>query len=217
MKKLISIGSNLSLSQRAYENIKEAIILNRFKPFEILTEEKLAEELEISRTPVRSALKKLLFENLIIKEKSSRSMMVSEVTEKDVKEVSVVRINLGTLSVREIENSITDDQIENLENLLFIQDQAATEKDYIKFIEMEYKFHTLIARYTNNKFISEMIDKIETTVQRYLILSNSLNKHSVVANNEHKQILARIKKREFGTAADLMEKHIKASTERMFK
>lgn len=62
---LPKIGEKLSLSDKAYKVIKEAILNNDLKPREILSEEALATKLGISRTPLRTALKRLEFEKLV--------------------------------------------------------------------------------------------------------------------------------------------------------
>ena len=73
---LKQIGNKKSLSQRAYEILKEAIVTGEFLQGQILTEEQLAQELAISRTPVRSAVKQLEYEGLL-EINSSRSIVVA--------------------------------------------------------------------------------------------------------------------------------------------
>ena len=62
---LKKIGNKKSLSERAYEILKQAIVTGEFRQGQLLTEEQLAQELAISRTPVRSAVKQLEYEGLV--------------------------------------------------------------------------------------------------------------------------------------------------------
>ncbi|SBW09909.1 hypothetical protein KL86DPRO_50315 [uncultured delta proteobacterium] len=71
---LPKIGHKQSLSDHAYTVIKEAILNNTFKPKDILLEESIAEMLGISRTPLRTALKRLEFEKLIFINSQSRPL-----------------------------------------------------------------------------------------------------------------------------------------------
>ena len=80
MKTLGAIKRNPTLADRAYEIIKEAIIANELKPGQVLTEEGLAEKLQISRTPIKSALLRLVYEE-IAEYNGSKNVVVSDITE----------------------------------------------------------------------------------------------------------------------------------------
>ena len=87
----------VSLSEQAYQIIKEAIITNSIKAGEILTEEQLASQLNISRTPIRTALKQLVLEHLA-EVNENKNVVVSNITEDDVKNVCAVRKALEPLA-----------------------------------------------------------------------------------------------------------------------
>lgn len=97
MPKLPSISKD-TLSDKAYRIIKEAIVSNQYKPGDLLVEESLAEQLSISRTPIRDALKRLQFEH-IIKPNSNGKLVVSSVSLEDIQNVTVVRCNLESLAI----------------------------------------------------------------------------------------------------------------------
>lgn len=216
MSILPKIGTKVSLTQKAYDAIREAIMTNRFKPGELLIEEKLAEQLAISRTPLRSALKMLSYEHLVTIN-SSRNVMVSNIAERDIEEITVVRESLEVTAVRQLCSNITKEEIEELDKILKAQLQACNDKNYELFIELEYKFHVSIAEFTKNKWIHEMVKTINTIIQRYLVLSGSLNKYSEVAAKEHKEILEAIKNGEYEKASDSMKYHIVNVSKRMLK
>lgn len=216
MSVLPKIGNKVSLTQRAYESIKDAIIMNRFKPGDILSEEKLAEDLAISRTPVRSALKMLAFEHLVILN-PSKNIVVTNISQSDIEDITVVRIPLEATSVRLATTQANEDKIHEIENLLSIQKKAIEMQNYELYIEMEYDFHVLLAKMTNNKWIEEMITKVNTIIQRYLILSGSLTKHASSAVLEHEEILNAIKEGDSAKAEQMMLNHLNNVNERMLK
>ncbi|MEW9121783.1 MAG: GntR family transcriptional regulator [Thermotaleaceae bacterium] len=207
MSNLPKIGDKKSLTQKAYDAIKEAILLNQLKPGELLKEEKLAESLVISRTPIRSALKQLSYEHLVTIN-SSRNMIVSTITQKDIEELYVVREALELATVRELKGRITNENIRVLEGILSRQEQARLEEDYVEYVKLELEFHVSLAKYTRNKWIIEMSSTVHTIVQRYLVLSGSLKKHSSAASEEHRRILAAIAEGDFEKAEQLMFEHI---------
>lgn len=205
-----------TLTQRIYEEIKQAIVLNNFKEGEKLTEEGLSKKLNTSRTPVRSALKRLQYENLIVKDDVLRGLIVSHISEEDIKEILPIRENISELIIEQLQGKITKDEIEILETFLDIQKSSVENKDYIKFVEMEFNFHLHLAKFTKNKFLFNIVEKIETNIQRYLILSGSLNKHSMIALEEHLKVIKNLKEGNFIEAKISIKNHIINSLNRMF-
>ena len=120
---LKQIGNKKSLSQRAYEILKEAIVTGEFLQGQILTEEQLAQELAISRTPVRSAVKQLEYEGLV-EINSSRSIVVAKITEKDIKDAVQAR-NLVEVEVAGIlAESASKEQCEELRKIIQLQKES---------------------------------------------------------------------------------------------
>lgn len=216
MNGLPKIGTKISLTDKAYEAIKDAIMTNYFKPGELLIEEKLAEKLAISRTPLRAALKRLDYEHLV-DINSSRNVIVSNVSQNDVEKITVVREALEPTAVLNLENNIKPGQIEKLKEILEIEQEASIKKEYDKLIKMEYKFHVSIAKFTDNEWIYEMVKTINTIIQRFLILSGSLNRYNKVAIQEHEKILKEIESERYSKASESMKTHIINVSYRMLK
>jgi DNA-binding GntR family transcriptional regulator len=89
MKKLNNIGAR-TLREKAYQSIKESVLTNTFMPGESLSTDLLAESLGISHTPVREAVVRLADEGILDYE-PNKKLRVSEITEKDVRQVYEVR------------------------------------------------------------------------------------------------------------------------------
>lgn len=207
MAKLPKIGSDLSLSERAYRVIKASILNNRLKPREILSEEMLAKQLGISRTPVREALKKLAFERLVILN-PGKNAVVADISEEDMRNVFIIRIALEPVAARLAAENITWKQINKLEEMLKGQDEALQSEDYELYLQKDYEFHTSVARYTNNEQLYDIIVSISTQVQRFLILSQTLQKSSPDALKEHKEVLIAIKNHDPKEAEEMMKRHV---------
>ncbi|ADU27755.1 GntR family transcriptional regulator [Ethanoligenens harbinense] len=216
MRVLPQIGSKNTLVQRAYEAIREAIITNKFKPGQVLAEENLAQELAISRTPVRTALRMLSFERLILIN-SSRNMVVAGFTEKDIVDITVVRESLETLAASLLATKLTPEQAKELESIIKEQTGCLKKNDFNGFVKCEYEFHTNIAVFTGNTWLSEMVEHVNVILRRYLILSGSLELYGGLAMEEHKMILQGIKSREAGKAEQMMRNHIQNVAERILK
>lgn len=214
MGKLGAVKKNTSLSDKAYEIIKEAIISNKLKPGEILAEEKLAEELQISRTPIKAALLKLVYEE-IAEINQSKNVVVSDITQKDIEDITLVRESLESLAVLLLKDNITKKQIDEIKSKYIEQLHMIENNKNEDFIELDYEFHVKIAEYTNNSFLREMIKKANLTTKRFLILSGTVNQYGSMANKEHKEIIDYIEKGEFELASEAMKKHLQNVNKRM--
>lgn len=202
----------VSLSEQAYEIIKEEIITNRIKAGEILTEEQLASRLNISRTPIRTALKQLVLEHLA-EVNENKNVVVSNITAEDVKNVCAVRKALEPLAVELITDPAVEKKTKELRKTIKAQKAAKTHEE---FLSEEYNFHMGIASLAKNSFLYDMIDKTNIMIKRYLILSGTLDKHSDEALSEHEAILDCLEKKDFPAARDALKLHLSNVEERMF-
>ena len=210
VEKLGSIKKSKSLADKAYDTIKEAIIYNKLKPGEILAEEKLAEELNISRTQIRSALSKLVFEEIAFINKN-KNVIVSDITQKDIRE------SLEPLAVSLLKDKITKSQIEDLKNKYIEQLHTIEQFDGYSFIELDYDFHNTISEYTGNSFLNETIKKATLVTKRFLILSGTVPQYSIIANKEHKEIIDYIERGQFEEASESMLRHLKNVKEKILR
>lgn len=214
MGKLGIVKKNKSLSDKAYDIIKEAIISNKLKPGEILAEEKLAEELQISRTPIKAALLKLVCEE-IAEINQSKNVVVSDINQKEIEDITLVRESLESLAVLLLKDNITKSQIQEIKSKYVQQLHMVEDERNEDFIELDYEFHTKISEFTNNSFLSDMIKKANLITKRFLILSGTVNEHASVANKEHEEIVSYIENEQFELASEAMKKHLQNVNERM--
>lgn len=211
---LPKIGKSMTLSQHAYIVIKEAILNNKIKPKEILSEESLASTLGISRTPLRTALKKLEFEKLIFIN-SSKNAVVADIKKEDMESIFVVRISLEPVAAKIACTKMTEKKLSKLENAINDQRAALKSNDFVDFINKEREFNTLIARYTENEILSDALDRINTYMQRFLTLSMEIPKYANIALLEHQMIIDALKSKEPDSAAEKMLYHIKNVAKRL--
>lgn len=211
---LPKIGKDMSLSEQAYYIIKDAILSNKLKPRERLSEVALADKLGISRTPVRSALKKLAFERLVVF-KRNKNAIVADLSEKDMYDVFVIRKAQEPVAAEETAKIITKEQTRVLDTLLEGQQRAIKQNDFSSYLKNDYKFHTLIADYSKNKQLYDIVVSINNQVKRFLILSGTLKINSERALSEHKAVLSAFKQGDYELAKEQMENHILNVTSRL--
>ena len=207
------IGNSVSLSDQAYFIMKDAIVNNKLQPRQVLSEEALASQLGISRTPIRAAMRRLAFEHLI--SFSGKSAIVSDISEEEILKVSTVRIALEPVAARLAAGVMNEDHIEELESLLEEQQTAMEKEDYSLYIRKEYEFHTFIAGCAQNEMLQTMIEQVNVHVQRFLALSRTLQRYSGLAVNEHKLVIAALRQKNASLAENALRQHVENVTNRI--
>jgi DNA-binding GntR family transcriptional regulator len=211
---LRAIPKNTTLSEKAYEVIREAIILNKIKPGEVLAEEPLARQLGISRTPIKAALRKLVFEQ-IARVNGKNNIEVSNVTERDVSEMTEVRAVLEPLAVSRIPIPLAAGERNALKRICGRQDLSIREQDGKSFIQYDFEFHTKIAELSRNGFLCEMVQRANLTADRYLVLSGTLLKYMQIADEEHWAVVNALEHSNLEEAAEAMRSHVLNVSQRM--
>lgn len=134
---LAPVKKHATLSDQAYQIIRNAIVINELKPQEPLIEERLSETLSISRTPLRTALHRLVDEGLV--EVSGKNLVVSRMTQADVAAVQSVRLRLELLVMEELQNCVTPALLTKLRTTIQRQAQLSmdTAEDFVQYIHLD--------------------------------------------------------------------------------
>lgn len=181
-----------------YNLIKENIAKKKLFPNSQIVEAQLVKETGISRTPIRAALKRLSYEGLVTII-PNRGAFVSSPTTEEIRDVYECKKLLETAAIRLACKRITDTQISQLEEIQRKEVQAHTRKDMDQFIEMNDRFHLLIAEASGNtcfeKFIAELIAKSNVYLIFYdnFMLTPTDDSHAL---KDHEEILKALKARD---------------------
>lgn len=211
------IKKTATLKEQAYTSIKQAIYSNILKPGSPLTEEQLSATLSISRTPIRSALQQLVFEKLATADNTGH-IYVSRITEKDVHDITVMRLNLEPLAVELAEFPVKQELLQQLHSLIEQQTTLVLNGDSsnnILFAELDCDFHSCLAGISDNALLNETVHNINAMMIRILVLSGTLDSYKATAIEEHKLIVRYLEQaqREFAKVA--LQEHIKKVGSRM--
>ena len=140
--------------QATYKQLKEAILTGTLKTGRYYTEVDLAAVLDISRTPVREAVKDLIHDNLLIAV-PRKGMKVRDFTKIEIEQVFLLRRAIESAVLNEFMKTVTKERISELNEIIQLQKQAKTEKDEIMFIHLDQNFHNRIFSFTNYRLIEE--------------------------------------------------------------
>ena len=218
---------------RAYELIKSRIYAGDYAPDTPLVELQLGEDLHLSRTPIRNALQKLVYERLAVRDNTGHTF-VAKLTAKDVHDITQMRKILEPTAIRSIESDPVDPETTNrilsrLHGILKEQKALALvspgepqtespdrQNALIRYAELDHAFHSTTAALQNNHFLTETISTVNQTMIRYNILSGTLGQHTNAALSEHTLILMYLEKKDYELASIAMRRHVDYVSELIF-
>lgn len=204
------VKKRATLKTQIYDFLKEQIITGILKPGERLIEEKISLELEVSRSPIREAIRMLEKDGMIYVNRSG-GVTVVEPTVEDYQHLYECRVELEPVAAFYAAHRRTAEQLEVIRLSLLQMEDYSKEEDFYKNQEKNANFHESIVEASNNPFLSSMISQIQgiNSFYRRAIL-NEDPMHLEEAKNEHKQILQAIVDQNAEKAKKLMAKHIES-------
>lgn len=199
-----------SLRGRVFRQLREDILSGKYKDHEELREISIGEELGVSRTPVREALRQLELEGLvtIIPNKGA---YVTGITPKDVHDIYTIRSMLEGLCARWATRHITDEQIEELEEIILLSEFHLKKEGNGKakqVSDLDGKFHKVLYEASNSRILEHVLSDFHKYVQIARTMSVGAKDRAEKSIAEHRGILDAIKSKDEVLAEKLANEHI---------
>jgi len=213
----LKMDSYQPLRDVIFETLRKAIVSGDIKPGERLMEVSLANQMGVSRTPVREAIRRLEAEGLVTMT-PRKGTHVAELSVKDIMDVLEVRTVLDKLATDLAAKRMQPSQLKALENV-HKQYIACVEKNNIEgAIKKDIEFHDLIYAASGNPRLVAVAGSLREHVYRFRVIYMS-GGDPIAENvlNEHEEILAALKEANNNLASDLAEKHIRNQMETIIK
>lgn len=212
----IKIDNYQPLRETVCEALRNAIRNGILEPGERLMEVQLAEELGISRTPVREAIRKLEQEGYVIM-MPRRGTYVSSVSVNDIKEIFEIRSALESLSTGLAARRIEPDELEKLRALLTEIEGHIQRKDIDKIVEADIEFHGLLYQVSRNERLVTIISNLKEQLARFRTLSMSYPGRLQETLEEHRAMVEAIAAGDVEAARDAAERHMEQAEETLLK
>ena len=194
--------------QQVYEYIKKKINSNEYPPGTPLTEESICDELKVSRTPVRDAIRRLTSENLLVLTPGV-GLSVSSIGLEDLIEIFDIREGLEGLAVRLFIDRAPDATIKRLHNCVAEGEEAVHQNDFNQFMDHDMEFHRIIDATVGNRRLSSMLDGIYEQINRLAYTNREDPEVCRLALSGHHKILQAIEGHDRQAAMDAMENHVR--------
>lgn len=196
-----------SLRGRVFHTIREDILKGKYKHNEALIETKISEELGVSRTPVREALRQLELEGLVTLI-PNKGAVVSGITAKDIKDIYAIRSLIEGLSARWAAMQITQEQIEALEEVIYLSEFHLAKGHLDQLLELDNRFHEMLYDISGSKILRHVLSDFHHYVQRVRQASLSSQERAEKSIHEHKDILDAIKQGDYQKVEQLTNEHV---------
>lgn len=196
----------VSLADQIFEKLENDILTGKYQRGELLTEIKLSETLGVSRTPIREALRRLEQEHII--EETTKGSLVLGITQDDLKDIYLIRQHIEGLAAFRTAQTITDEQIKELSDILDLQEYYASRGDAVNIKGIDHQFHELIYRYSGSNVIYYTLNPLHKKVQKYRQVSVQNSERALVSVEEHRLILEALKAHDASLAQKRMTEHV---------
>jgi len=207
-----NFNQNKPIREVVYESLKKTIISGIIPVGERIVEKEYADRLNISRTPVREALRMLELEELV--ENIPRvGVVVKRISVEDVIEIYKIRHNLEVLASVTAMDNITEEEIKEIEELLKYTEEKNREGDVKEVIRLFGVFNSKIYEASRMKRLASMISRLNEYLQRFRDISIAENERREKALQEHRDILKAIVDKDKDTIDGLIKRHLEDSLE----
>jgi DNA-binding GntR family transcriptional regulator len=194
------------LYKQAYEALKKSILTGEISSGSRLVATQLAEKYQVSRTPLREALRLLENDGLLIQDKMGATVV--QLNKKDFEELCECRLMLEKQIVELIVPTISNSQLNKIDKVLLQIEEGFGEENSIRTLELNSKFHGLLIEVCENKRLIQLLEQVRSMLILYRANIIRGCTHSGEIVKEHRNIFESIKNRDLESALLHTEIHL---------
>jgi DNA-binding GntR family transcriptional regulator len=184
-----------SLEEYIYQEIKSAILNRKIPVIMQLAEEQLGEAFKVSRTPIRSVLKRLQYEKMI-RIVPNKGAYINQPSEKEIQEAFQLRTIIETEAVKMACRVAVETQLCDLDTLTYEEEKLYKLDEYAKGIQLTSEFHQGIVLLCGNELMAGYSQELINISNIYLALHDSADTESPFCSIEHRQIIQAIREKD---------------------
>ncbi len=196
----------VSLADQVFDRLEADILSGKYQRGEIITELQLCNELGVSRTPVREALRRLFQERLI--EDSPKGTVVLGISRKDFEDMSAIRLRIEGLAVRGFMENMNAENLKELKEAIDFQEFYLTRGDADQLKTLDGRFHEVIYRHCGSTILRDTLLPLHRKVQKFRRAALTEPTRAEKSVHEHRAICKAIEAGDVDLAEQLMNEHV---------
>ena len=204
-----------SLADQVFDKLENDIIQGVYAKGEIITELRLAEQLGVSRTPIREALRRLEHERLI--EDTGKGSLVLGITDNDLEDIMSIRERTEGLAAYYATINMTDEGRKELSHIVDLQDFYYAKGDSEHLRQVDDEFHSLICRLSCRTVLVDTLIPLHRKTRRYRRIAMEDRQRSGKTMKEHRAMYDAIMSGNAELAMELTTQHIANAKIHMMK
>ncbi|HJW76802.1 MAG TPA: GntR family transcriptional regulator [Thermoleophilia bacterium] len=201
-------------SDRVLEELREMILTLQLAPGAVITEASLVEIMGCSRTPLREALQRLVYEHLVVAV-PRRGVSVADLSLVDFGPIVEAFECVDSVTVRLAAERLSDEVLDELDGVLRESDEAEAAGDLARVVGLDFRFHTTFGAVAGNPFLLEFQEMLLHLLARFVYLGFARAGTAAGAIADHRRIVAALQARDADAAETAVRDHCHNGRERM--
>ncbi len=206
---------SISIADQIFEQLERDILSGKYPRGELLTELRLSEELGVSRTPIREAIRRLEQEDIL--EEAGRGVTVVGISRQDMLDMYEIRIRIEGLAAEWAAERISDEELGQIRDTLELQryyiEKGGSHSDQIK--NLDSQFHELVYRACGSRALTDTLLGLHKKMTKFRMASVSKHSRALQSVEEHEAILAALSAHDAAATGAAMTAHVVNARDRM--
>lgn len=196
-----------NLTSMVYQKLRDDILDGVYAPGAALTELAISRELQVSRTPVREALRQLELGELV-KLKPNKGAVVIGINQDDIRDVYEIRSLIEGVAAQRAAELASEEDIHALEEIIDLSEFYLERGNNDRLKGMDGRFHDKIYQMSGSKILCHVLTDLHNYVSRFRGISLMKNGRAVDSIKEHRAILSALRARDGEKAKELANLHV---------
>ena len=206
---------SISIADQIFEQLERDILSGKYPRGELLTELRLSEELGVSRTPIREAIRRLEQEDIL--EEAGRGVTVVGISRQDMLDMYEIRIRIEGLAAEWAAERISDEELGQIRDTLELQryyiEKGGSHSDQIK--NLDSQFHELVYRACGSRALTDTLLGLHKKMTKFRMASVSKHSRALQSVEEHEAIMAALSAHDAAATGAAMTAHVVNARDRM--
>ena len=198
---------NNSLPQDLFHKLRDDILQNKIKPGEKLTEQRICQEYQVSRTPVREAFQKLELDGLI-EIIPNRGAFVIGLTRQDIEDMYELRSAYEAIAVKWAIDRMSPEEFEEMQEAFELMEFYTMKQDPVKMLAMNTRFHQIIYNGTKNRMLQHVLTSYQVYTKNTKVSPEYIKEYMDEVLEEHRKIFLAFQAKDKDAASRAAVEHM---------